>query len=79
MARFIETTRRASQGLRHATHCGQNRRITKKLLRSPDTIQMKFLTRSRVIGAAVVLAVPGLLWGGYVLQKKIGAPDDKPR
>lgn len=41
--------------------------------------QMKLFTRGRVVGAVIVLAVASLLWGGYVLQKKIGAPDDKPR
>ena len=40
---------------------------------------MKLFTKARVVGAVLVLAVAGLLWGGYALQKKIGAPDDKPR
>ena len=40
---------------------------------------MKLFTKARVVGAVVVLTVAGLLWGGYALQKKIGAPDDKPR
>ena len=41
--------------------------------------QMKLFTKGRVVGMVIVLAVAGLLWGGYALQKKIGAPDDKPR
>lgn len=40
---------------------------------------MKLITKGRVIGAIVLLGLGGLLWGGYALQMKIGAPDDKPR
>lgn len=40
---------------------------------------MKLITKGRVVGALVVVGIAGLLWGGYALQMKIGAPDDKPR
>jgi len=40
---------------------------------------MKLITKGRVIGALVIVGLAGLLWGGYKLQMKIGAPDDKPR
>jgi HlyD family secretion protein len=40
---------------------------------------MKLITKGRVIGTLVVLAVAGLAWGGYVLEKKISGGDDKPR
>ena len=40
---------------------------------------MKLFTKGRVVATLVVLGVAGLLWGGYALQKKLGAPDDKPR
>ena len=40
---------------------------------------MKIITKGRVIGALVLLGLGGLLWGGYALQQKMGAPDDKPR
>lgn len=40
---------------------------------------MKLITKGRVIGALVLIGLGGLLWGGYALQMKIGAPDDKPR
>ena len=40
---------------------------------------MKLITKGRVLGTVALLAVAGLLWGGYELQKKIGAADDKPR
>ena len=40
---------------------------------------MKIVTRGRVIGLLVLLSVGAVLWGGYALQQKLGAPDDKPR
>ncbi len=40
---------------------------------------MKIITKGRVIGALMLLGLGGLLWGGYALQQKMGAPDDKPR
>ena len=40
---------------------------------------MKLFTKGRVVGALVLMGLVGLLWGGYALQMKIGAPDDKPR
>ena len=40
---------------------------------------MKIFTKGRVIGMVVLLGVGGLLWGGYTVQQKMGAPDDKPR
>lgn len=40
---------------------------------------MKLFTKGRVIGALVILAVAGVAWGGYVLEKKIAAGDNKPR
>ena len=40
---------------------------------------MKLVTKGRVITAIGVIALAGVLWGGYALQQKIGAPDDKPR
>ena len=40
---------------------------------------MKIFTKGRVIGAVVLLGLGGLLWGGYAVQQKMGAPDDKPR
>lgn len=36
-------------------------------------------TKGRIIGLIVLLGVGGLLWGGYAVQQKMGAPDDKPR
>ena len=52
---------------------------SKKLLRCCGVTSMKLFTKARVVGALVVLAIAGVLAGGYALQKKIGAPDDKPR
>lgn len=40
---------------------------------------MKLFTKGRVIGTLVLMGLGGLLWGGYALQMKIGAPDEKPR
>lgn len=40
---------------------------------------MKLITKGRVLTVIGLLVLAGVLWGGYVLQKKIGAPDDKPR
>jgi len=40
---------------------------------------MKLITRGRVIGVLATVGLAGLLWGGYLLQMKIGATDDKPR
>ena len=40
---------------------------------------MKLITKGRVFTVIGLLALAGVLWGGYALQQKIGAPDDKPR
>jgi len=40
---------------------------------------MKLFTKGRIVGTLVLVGLVGLLWGGYTLQTKIGAPDDKPR
>ena len=40
---------------------------------------MKIVTKGRVIALLVLAALGGVLWGGYALQKKMGAADDKPR
>ncbi len=40
---------------------------------------MKLITKSRVIGTVVVLVLAGIFWGGYVIQTKMGAADNKPR
>jgi HlyD family secretion protein len=42
-------------------------------------IPMKIVTKGRVIALLVLAALGGVLWGGYALQKKMGAADDKPR
>lgn len=40
---------------------------------------MKLITKGRVIGTIVILAIVALVWGGNVLQKKFMSADDKPR
>lgn len=44
-----------------------------------DGVAMAIFTKGRVIGSLVLLGLGGLLWGGYTLQMKLGAPDEKPR
>ena len=44
-----------------------------------DGVAMAIFTKGRVVGSLVVLGLGGLLWGGYALQMKLGAPDQKPR
>ncbi|MBI3716886.1 MAG: efflux RND transporter periplasmic adaptor subunit [Betaproteobacteria bacterium] len=40
---------------------------------------MKIITKGRVVFLVVVVALGGLIWGGVVLQKKMGEGSDKPR
>ncbi len=48
-------------------------------LRPRGALEMKLITKGRVIGTAVVLALAGIFWIGYLIQTKLGAADDKPR
>ena len=40
---------------------------------------MKIITKGRVVLLLVVLVLGGVIWGGVVLQKKMGEGSDKPR
>ena len=40
---------------------------------------MKIITKGRVVFLVVVLVLGALIWGGVVLQKKMGEGSDKPR
>jgi HlyD family secretion protein len=51
----------------------------RKLSRNPCAPVMKLITKGRVFSLLGVLVLGGVLWGGYLLQKKMGVPDDKPR
>ena len=39
---------------------------------------MKLITKGRVIGSIIVLALAALFWGGYKLQNKLAEGDNKP-